>query len=152
MINVPNPKKVTNAVPTNKKCWIAAVKHLGISDEGKITRREFARMCFSMSGDERKGFLSDRFLLPKRSKTRFWKSHMTNGHKSPKGRQLLIVPQQYNRMDESERFVCVTVYIDNTQTLKRSYCYILTLISLWFIKFSSKSKSRTICKPFEITV
>ena len=47
---------------------------------GKILRREFACTCFSKSGDERKGFLSDWCLLPKRDRSSLWNCHMTNSH------------------------------------------------------------------------
>ena len=101
-MNVPNHKKVTNAVPKNKKSWIAAVKQF--LDLKKIIRREFARMYFSQSRDKRKGFFSDYCLQPKNGRTRFSKCHMTNGHvilgnsahkSPPKGRQLGFVPQHY---------------------------------------------------------
>ena len=37
MINVPNYENVTNAVPKNKKCWIAVVEN--VPGVGKIFRK-----------------------------------------------------------------------------------------------------------------
>ena len=38
MINVPNHKKVTNAIPKNEKCWMAAVEHLRFPSVGEILK------------------------------------------------------------------------------------------------------------------
>ena len=49
-------KKVTKAVPKNKKCWTAVVEHLQFPSIEKI-HWWFACMCFSQSRDEKKGIL-----------------------------------------------------------------------------------------------
>ena len=54
MMNIPNYKKLINAVPKNKKSGNAAVEHLRFPGVGKILTRQFARTCFLLSGDQRK--------------------------------------------------------------------------------------------------
>ena len=103
MINVPNHKKVTNAVPKNKECWVVVVKHLQFPGVGKIPKENLHTCAFwrvekkkgvplrPMSAAKEEELSSGNITWP--TDTWFLEALLINPQN---GDSYVLFPQQYN--------------------------------------------------------